>query len=84
MPNKQIVLLPTLESHQSYYLNRSGSTRPTCVTVPTGLLWASRLVSTSVVGPLGKVMNILVALAGALGGWICNCTNTAHMCIMTI
>ena len=71
MSNKQIVLLPMLESHaQRLFFYRCGSTRPTHVTVPPGLLWASWLVSTTVVGPLGMVVNIMVALAGALGGWM--------------
>ena len=69
---KQIVLLPMLNHmHKGYiFFYRCGSTRPTHVTVPPCLLWASRLVSTAVVGPLGIVVNIMVALVGALGGWM--------------
>ena len=68
---RKIVLLPMLESHaQRLFFYHCGSTRPTRLTVPPGLLWASRLVSTAVVGPLGMFVNIMVALAGALGGWM--------------
>ena len=67
---KQRVLLPMLESHAQRLFYRCGLTRPTHVPVPLSLLWASRLVSTTVVGPLGMVVNIMVALAGALGGWM--------------